>query len=191
MDQKPGARGKTYTQWSHLMNEQSGFEMSRKGSIVKFQPRTVLKTNLNTTEFEFQIFEETMFVVELSTHNSQNHAKTECAVSHLVPNSPFFDLDSKLPLRLKISPGTTVGIKLTALWAVGKRDTKNQSERSQILVDGTFIVPAEFDRMGAAGFLVHIPNLDTIAYLTIGNIIDTKTQVVNLELLAFNIKIKM
>lgn len=64
-------------------------------------------------------------------------------------------------LRLPVAPGDEVRLVLTASWT-----GKDGKPRLHVALDGTFAVPDQPDGFGAPGYSLHVPSLETLAYLT-------------------------
>jgi hypothetical protein len=177
-----------YKRWESLMNSQSGFETSRPdgSTVIEFKPRNVLSSRIDSSVdfvFGFQIPEDVVF--ELVLKNAECSFENRLPCKLMGGASGFYDIETQLPIRCKISPGDVLDLELVASWVCTKKQPK-----SQTLLGGEFLVPNTMDLFGAPGYRLYVANLDACAYLGVGNVIDKVTEQANLEVLSFHIKLK-
>ena len=169
----------TLSKWGDLLSRQAGLNVTRDGYNMEFKPRNVLDCGSSFADFEYeiQIFEEGLYFFSI---NGDVHP---CKLTPSPGSKGAYYIDQKNPIRYVIKPGDVLRLELSAVW-----QTKKGEARSQVFFEGVFAIPDQMDCMGAPGYNVFVPHLETQAYLSVGNIINTAGET-NLEILAFHIVI--
>jgi hypothetical protein len=173
------------SRWGKLIDSQAGLGVDFTPDGANLTPKNVLQCVRDVQDFEFecQVFEDCIWTLTVNEkaiecicrHSMQKTDKAETANTYYV--------DSVVPIRVPIAVGDTVSLALDATW----KTKKTGDARAQNIFEGTFTVPEKMQLMGAPGYLLHVKLLETLAYLSVGNVIQKETQNVQLEILSFNI----
>lgn len=151
--------------WLALMSDQAGFASERLDKTsAELTPRLTLLCNVSD---DFELF------LQLPTQatwllfvNGAEHPAT-CRDSPTAPGAAAYIECARrdAPIRLPVTPGDTVRVRLDARW----QDTRGE-QQAQTVFDGAFTVPADVHRMGSPGYNVYVPHLGAMFYLCVGNI---------------------
>ena len=151
------------------MATQAGLHVSRDDGGEKEWIDLKAKNVFNSAEgydddFElaFQLPLETEFVLFVNDNTTEHVCK--CTESPSAPNVYYIDVVNAI--RVPVVVDTSVRVRLVARWTDRKR-----VKHEQTVLDGELLVSSDIQTMGAPGFQFYVPHLKTLAYLSVGNVI--------------------
>jgi hypothetical protein len=150
--------------WITLMNKQAGFGATRDGCDVSLVPQLSLESDPGFDDFSLSIQVPSKGTYTL-TIDDRDFACT-CRDSPYSYGAVHVEYaNPEAPIRLPVAPGDFVRLRLAVEWK-----TTRGVDKHEVLLSGTFTVPAETHKMGSPGFNVDVPHLATQMYLCALNI---------------------
>jgi hypothetical protein len=148
------------------MSDQAGFLAERTDKTsAELTPRLMLECDAVPDHFELAVQIPTKALWRLWV-NGAEHACV-CRDSPTAPGAAAYVecAQPEAPIRLRVSPGDVVRLRLCASW----EDTRH-TKREQTVFDGHFTAPLEVHRMGSPGYQLYVPHVGALCYLCVGNV---------------------
>lgn len=168
-----------FERWSRLMASQGGLSVNREGDDVTLTPQLVLEPVDAAVYGDDWVLELQIPTEATWTLSVNDRPAVQCVPRE---HGKAVHIESKAAIRARVAPGDKVHVVLDAKWLSTRKE-----ERSQRILDGSFVVPQTLSLMGSPGWQLFVPHIQSLLYIGVGNIIDKATEQVHLEILTANL----
>lgn len=153
--------------WQKLMEDQAGLVTTLDGADIEVKPKTVFSSSVDFDEnisFAFQIPTACFFTLYMGEEAFDCSILEAPEQKHATRHA--YHVATRKAIRHVVKVGSYPHVALHVSWL----DTKNK-EHTQVIMDGSFCVPSKLEKLGAPGFVVHIPHLQTLSHFSVANIL--------------------